>query len=205
MIRHGRHQPFFVALIILALLMACQLGDISQLVSEVTKPTPVPTLETIETPVLEPRPDFIQAVGPEEYSIVPKALYDLVLEGSVGYSITKSLLGFKSSICVRPLLRPLIEQGDYFEDSDIGEQMIWDRMALLVDDEPMEAHGIVYNGGLPARPPSDSPMRGDTAWIEGGDYCWKAPLEVGRHQVTFQFRQTSGKVAEYSWVFEISE
>ena len=165
--------------------------------------TLIPTLAKMSLPTLLPRPNYIQVVGPEEYTVVPIALYNYFPVGVVGHGIDSSgslEQGFQSSICVRPLLEPLVQKGD-----DFDEQEIWDRMELLADGEVMNAYLQVFSRGLPAIPKPESPLGSDTRWIEGGDYCWYAPLGIGHHEVIFRFRQTSGDVQEYIWYFEIGE
>jgi hypothetical protein len=195
----------FLASVILAPLVSCRTEVSYEPASEEKVPESAPTLTKIDVPVSEPRPEFIQAVSPEEYGTVPRSLYDLSLEGVVGHGIASPEQGFRSSICVRPLLRPLVEKGDRFEDSPAGEQLIWDRMTLKVDGDIMQAYGTVYNRGLPILSDPEGPLGENTLWLEGGDYCWKAPMEAGRHQVVFQFRRTSGEVAQYSWLLEITD
>jgi hypothetical protein len=150
---------------------------------------------------LQPRPEFIQLVGPVEYSIVESDFYHFERPGD-GISITWAMNGgFESAICVKPLLRPLIEKGDYLLDiSDM-----WERMTLLVDGEPKEPYGSSGFGAptLLGAPNLLSEEEQETQWLTGTDYCWRAPLETGVHDVVFQIRQTSGDVHEYQWLFEI--
>lgn len=73
------------------------------------QPTPVPTLAKMAMPTLSARPAFVQATWPEEYTVVPLALYYYTPEGIVGHGIGSLKNGFQSSICVRPFLEPLIQ------------------------------------------------------------------------------------------------
>lgn len=190
---------FLIFIFILPLVSCTKNGSTPSL--ETGLPSSMATVAWIETPTYEERPEFIAAVSPPESVIIPFELYHHFSEASIGHGIVDIEDGFHSSICVRPSLRFLVQPGDILLD----EHLIWERMDLLVNGAPMEAYNKVFQRGLPMGSTSDGPARSDTAWIEGDTYCWKAPLEKGRWQATFQFRQTSGDVKTYTWNFEIRE
>ena len=166
-------------------------------------PTPIITLPKLNIPTFEARPNFIEAITPEEYSIIPVSLYihtEIGVEETLSAFRIGNVIGFASSICVRPFLEPLVQTGDNF----LHSKQLQERMELWVDDYLMEKHNFVLYG-LAVIPEPNSVLGNNTNWIEGADYCWKAPLNVGQHQAIFRFLQTSGDIQEYIWYFEISE
>lgn len=111
-----------------------------------------PTLATMVMPTVELRPDFIQAVAPKEYRIVPLGLYSYVPEGIAGYGIGAFDLdipsslepGYQSTICVRPLARLLVQEGDDFGSTREKEEKFKERMDLFVDGEMKENDPAYY-------------------------------------------------------------
>lgn len=176
---------------------APQIAEVTRIVGEEARPTAtLPPFLLMEVAPVQPRPDFVQLVGPLEYSIVDSDFYHLTPEGVGGIRITGTMRnGFQSAICVRPFMRELVQQGDNFNKLPI----LWDRMTLLVDGEQKESYGHSGLGLTVWLSEEDQ----ETQWIEGEDYCWFAPLQSGIHEVAFQFRQTSGDIQEYKWLFEI--
>lgn len=176
-----------------------QIAEVTRIVGEEARPTAtLPPFPLMEVAPVQPRPDFVQLVGPLEYSIVDSDFYHLTPEGVGGIRITGTMRnGFQSAICVRPIIRELVQQGDNFSELPT----LWDRMTLLVDGEQKESYGI-SGLGLPVWLSEEDQ---ETQWIEGEDYCWFAPLLSCIHEVAFQFRQTSGDIQEYKWLFEIGD
>lgn len=166
-------------------------------------PTPIATLPKQNIPTLEARPNFIEAITPREYSIIPLSFYihtEIGVEETLKTARIGNVIGFASSICVRPFLEPLVQTGDNF----LRSGKIQERMELWIDNNLMEKHNFVLYG-LAVIPGPDSQLGDNTNWVEGADYCWKAPLTVGQHKAIFYFQQTSGDIQEYTWYFEISE
>lgn len=176
-----------------------QIAEVTRIIVEDVRPTPtLPPFPMMDVAPIQPRPDFVQLVGPLEYSIVHSDFYHLTAEGVGGIRITGTMRnGFQSAICVRPFIRELIQQGDNFSELPI----LWDRMTLLVDGEQKERYGS-SGLGLPVWLSEEDQ---ETQWVEGEDYCWFTPLQLGIHEVAFQFRQTSGDIQEYKWLFEIGD
>lgn len=168
--------------------------------------TPYPTLAAMDMPIMQLRPDFIQAVAPKEYRKVPLDLYNDIPEGIVGYGIGAFDLGissslepgYQSAICVRPLARLLVQEGDDFGSTRKNEEMFKERMELFVDGEVREMTQPTIDKGL-----LEVVGNWETVWIEGADYCWAVSLDIGSHKVTFRYHQTSGNIREYTWYFEI--
>lgn len=163
-------------------------------------PTPFPTLSKMDMQPLQPPPEYITQVSPEEYSIVRQAIYNG--QSPNGYFVPRSSIqplyyGYQSTICIKLLLSPLVQSGDIFLD----DESVYERMELLVDSETVPLNLNVVHFGLPVIDPATNQL----GWIDGDDHCWLANLEVGKHEVLFRFHQTSGTIQEYSWYFEISE
>lgn len=194
---------------ILVLLGACTSGEgvptsTKEIQSAATKDISSLLLQMgfMERQPVQPRPNFIQAVSPEEYTIVPVDLYNY---SPSDIKVVKSATGdpkdgYQSTICLRLSGEPLAQEGDDLtKDGEMGK-----RMGLYVNDVQMKITNSVQ-AGVPVITMPKDPNEIQTSWIEGDDYCWKAPLRPGEHKVVFTFRQTSGNLLEYIWYFEISE
>lgn len=163
--------------------------------SDTTSLSQLPLLDEIP---LQPRPDYINGISPPEYSIVPWALFEYDMPDIKHLGLKDVESGFERSICVDFFFDPLVEPNDYIVDSNI----IVERMTLLVNGEVMRT---ASSGGMHMGTQSHHPAI-NAIWVSGHDTeCWEAPLRPGRHEVKFQFVQTSGTVAEYVWYFQISK
>jgi hypothetical protein len=158
--------------------------------------SPVPTSTPILLPTAQPRPDFIRGVGPEESSVVSLKTYEAEYSQVVGMRDLET--GYASTVCVRPDISHLVQKGDYFADTE----SVLERVELRVDDVQREV-AVSSNGLLDIEVLRD----GEVYARFGGPYafCWHAPVGVGTHVVSFQFRQTSGDIKEYSWYFAVTE
>ncbi|WP_420628355.1 hypothetical protein [Candidatus Leptofilum sp.] len=159
-------------------------------------------IRIMEMTPIQPRPNYIQAVSPKEYSIVPLDIYRYSPAGIeiIGSATDNPEEGYQSTICLRVSSEPLAEEGD--DLTPLGEME--KRMALYVNYTQMEMTGSVLKT-LPVIHMPENPDDVRTAWLTPADYCWKAPLTLGQHQIEFTFQQTSGKVEHYTWVLEIVE
>jgi hypothetical protein len=72
----------------------------------------------------------------------------------------------------------------------------------LVDGNPVEWGNYIVRTLLAERVEPDGTI---TPWSPPHTPCWHAPVGLGRHEATFQFRQTSGDIQSYTWYFEIVE
>jgi hypothetical protein len=165
-------------------------------------PTPTESLPIVTatpgkmdmSPVMA-RPDYVSYVSPEEYTIVPIGPYN---QGADALGHGDLFWGYQSNICITLDLGPLVQTGDVLiEDREIAS-----RIELLVDERaqtwrPEES----LNQAVAGSKLDDE----TTSWSGPLIYCWDAPLDPGRHEVTFKFRQTSGDIQEYTWHFEIVE
>jgi hypothetical protein len=106
--------------------------------------------------------------------------------------------GYASTTCVAPDLDYLVQKGDDFADAE----SVLERITLSVDGEEREVADwldmLLYIEML---------QDGEVYARFGGPYvfCWHAPVGVGMHLASFQFRQTSGDIKEYSWHFAVTE
>lgn len=174
-------------------------------------PSPVPTLVKMDRAIVEPRPDFISALRPPEYYIVPLSLYNYHAEGVVVTTVPEYepmnprtyAYGFQTSICIEPKMELLIQEGDKLTDFE-GDERPEERMELFVDGKLVEPGPGGSLSGLLYVPPTREPESPRTEAIVAAGYCWKVPLSVGKHEVTYRFHQTSGDIKAYTWYFEIS-
>lgn len=178
-----------ITLVILLMIFASACaGDIA---------TPLPT----SLPVTEPIPDCILDVQPAPASRVSFEWYQANLNDDSIYEGYRpvSELGHKSNVCVYLDFGPLIQSGDEL----ISNEEYFNRVALYVDSkklEPKPDEQLAYLEGLLLYPEiGPGTVSGMPYW-----FCWPAPLEVGVHRATFQFRQTDGTLFEFSWSFEIT-
>jgi hypothetical protein len=158
--------------------------------------SPAPTSTPIVLSTAQPRPDFINEVGPEESSVLSLEVYEAEYSHVVGMRNLET--GYASTVCLSPDLDYLVQKGDDFADAE----SVLARIELRVDGEEREVADwldrlldieMLQDGEVYAR--------------FGGPYvfCWHAPVGVGVHLVSFQFRQTSGDIKEYSWYFAVTE
>jgi hypothetical protein len=206
---------FYLVLLIgssLILFAACTPQELEPVPVE-RRLTPVPTLVKMENAIVEPRPNFISALTPPEYYIVPISLYNYHPEGvfMLGVSDYDPMapdsyeFGFQSSICIKPRIELLIQQGDIFVQRNQEGERLEERMELFINGKLVEAGVAGIAGGLIYDQPTQEPQSLRTIGIIGAGYCWKVPLSVGQHEVTFRFHQTSGDIKTYTWHFEISQ
>jgi len=147
-------------------------------------------------PTLQPRPEFIVRVSPEESSRVPWWVYKGEFEQGPGFRDAEE--GFASMVCIEPDLGALVQDGDHFIADTIDE-----RMELIVDGIPRSSTTGLVRGSIVDNL-KDLESREVLSTFPGFyNLCWSAPVGRGIHQVTFRFRQTSGDIQEYVWQFEI--
>jgi hypothetical protein len=149
-------------------------------------------------------------VSPSESSQVPASLFRAP-DGSQGDSpfLPDPRVGYGSTVCVEfsggP---PLWQPGDDFTDFAV----VSERVTLLVDGRIFSeiVGGSQFLSIIGLDPEAyDPPELYDEVKekLKFGVYtfCWRADLETDVHMATFQFRQTSGEVQEYSWHFAITK
>jgi hypothetical protein len=92
----------------------------------------------------------------------------------------------------------LVQKGDDFADTE----SVLERIELRVDGEERDLVSG-WDGLLDIEVQEE----GEFYARFGGPYvfCWHAPVGVGVHLVSFQFRQTSGDIKEYTWYFAVAE
>jgi len=104
--------------------------------------------------------------------------------------------GYGSKICAELNVYDLVQKGDDFTDAE----QVLNRIEVEVDGAPRSGDGLIEVYSLMAWEENGKTV---AQWSGPFSFCWKAPLEIGTHQVSFQFRQTTGDVQEYLWQFEI--
>jgi len=158
--------------------------------------SPAPTSTPIVLPTAQPRPDFISKVGPEESSILSLETYETEYVHAIGMRNLET--GYASTVCVEPDLGYLVQKGDDFADME----SVLGCIELRVDGEEREVAD-----GLDRLLDIEVLQDGEVYARFGGPYvfCWHAPVGVGVHLVSFQFRQTSGDIKEYTWYFAVTE
>ena len=147
-------------------------------------------------PTLQPRPEFIIRVSPEESSRVPWWVYKGEFVKVIGFHQAKD--GFASMVCVEPHLEALVQDGDHFISNTVDE-----RMELIVDGIPRSSTTGLVRGSRAYKLKDLESREVLSSCPSFYSLCWSAPVGRGIHQVTFRFRQTSGDVQEYAWQFEI--
>jgi hypothetical protein len=158
--------------------------------------SPTPTSTPIVLPTAPPRPDFISEVGPEESSVLSLETYEAEYSHVVGMRNLET--GFASTVCLSPDLGYLVQKGDDFIDTE----SVLQRIELRVDGEERE-----IADWLDRLLDVEKLQDGEVYARFGGPYifCWHAPVGTGTHLVSFQFRQTSGDIKEYTWYFAVTE
>ena len=146
------------------------------------------------------RPTYILDVSPTESLMMPLSLYEADgknyrTEKTDSYiGVRRAEVGYNSSICVELDLTDLVEPGDDFREVS----SITERITVIVD-------GLILTEIIDWSYLPDFWGRGTARWGGPYTYCWSSPLDVGIHEVLFQFRQTTGHVRSYRWSFTITE
>lgn len=179
---------------------------ISIITSSCAEPkNPANDVGKMDVPTVHARPTYIKEIAPEEYFVIPYALYNkepppeiiAVGPGSVEE-------GFRSNLCLEIDLKLLVQKGDNLSNFE----QISPHLKLFVDGQEITDFGTSLFRSTLAY--ADFEVENDfqtaqTRWITGTNFCWIVPLTPGTHEALFQFHQTSGDVQEYRWQFEISE
>jgi hypothetical protein len=173
-------------------------GDAGSASTDAVTSMPIPTTQ--------PRPRFLIDVSPAESTSIPLSLFEQP-DGWQGtrVSFPDPAYGYDSLICVMvDVGPPLWQPGDDFTEHD--DLAVFERMALLVDEQILSEMAVKFAFiGLLERNSQAEPDKEKEDWIGPYTACWKAELDIGLHKATFQFRQTSGHVQEYSWHFALTE
>lgn len=166
-------------------------------------PANVVTLKVTPVSLMTPRarPAYILDVSPTESLMIPLSLYEADRKeqhveetGTYIVGVRRAEIGYNSSICVELDLTNLVAPGDDFRETSL----ITERITVIVNG--LALMEIIDRSYLPV-----FYMRGTARWGGPYTYCWSAPLDVGIHEVLFQFRQTTGHVRSYRWNFTITK
>lgn len=174
-------------LLLLPIFSSCSINDSGEF------NTPLPTIE--------PRPAFIIETAPTESQILPISLF----EASVGeprgqLDVWHDIDGYQSDVCLKIETVLLAQDGDNF----LNESKVEDRITLLVDGEK-PSHIMVMSAAIDGLRIVDAEGQILKMGVEPRAICSAVNLQVGRHDVLFQFRQTSGDVLEYRWQFGLTD
>lgn len=153
-------------------------------------------------PTLQPKPEFVLEVVPRESQVLPLTVYrGEIYKGGQGYSELAladwdKISGYNSEICLK------IDGVDQVGDDFTQPSTITNRVSMQVDRvEVIDIYGGLVS--LEAVRVVDTNgqvlMRGVGTKV----VCGIVALDVGVHKVQFQFRQTSGTILEYEWLFEL--
>lgn len=201
---------YFSILVGMSLILSCTTTQITPSSID-SEPTTVPPLANISNGFIKPRPEYIAAISPPENYIIPLDLYNFYPEGRVdrrallydAKDISTFQDGFDRQICVRPLIEKLVQPGDFFvEGNGEGEKLV-DRITFFVNDQMITMKPYENGGNTIVLTPSPTTPR--SMWTENVSYCWEVQLDVGTHEITFSFLQSSGEAKTYVWFYEITE
>ncbi|MEM7117216.1 MAG: hypothetical protein AAF614_32585 [Chloroflexota bacterium] len=147
-------------------------------------------------PTIEPRPDFVRKVSPPESMAIPYDTYhykhpDFTTYGLVDIETAREL-DYKSEICLDIDLGELVQPGDNLAMDDATSE----RFQLIVNRGEILAEASNGLGGAVLVTDSTDPK---STWEHYTIFCWFVPLELGTHELTLKFQQTSGDIQKYSW------
>ena len=178
-----------LAVILLSILTACNYHNYT-----------TPTL----LPVFEPQPDFILDAQPAPMSEIGLDWYEADLMSEFGLDSYEGgrpvyKVGHRYNVCILLDVSPLLQAGDQF----VTYQQVIERTSLSINGlkitpefDPYWSHPeILYL--YPQLGPDTK--AGAPYWL-----CWPIELQVGIHQVSFQFQQTNGNHVSYTWSFKIT-
>lgn len=199
---------FFDLISLLGILVIVGCGNSGTPVTLSSDPTTklIP-LEALPTP--QPRPSFIRDISPPESSIVSLDLYRANLDEGTAYEgVRFEDCGYNTSICVVVDMGALLQKGDRLAEW----RDILDRISVSVDDNHLTETTYVnwldyavytkdIDGGAGYIVTHTTNALG-AAWTV---FCWYADVDVGNHEVVFEFRQTSGEIQEHRWHFAITD
>lgn len=158
-------------------------------------------------PIIQERPNFVLDVAPREGLILTTSMFEAIPYRKGEIAIDEMLLtefenisAYKSLVCLK--VDNIAEIGDDFtEPSEIVS-----RVAMYIDDLEIEN---IYAGSLSFEAIRVVDVNNGQVLMQGvgpKSICGKAhPLSAGVHEVLFQFRQTSGNILEYRWLFGLEE
>lgn len=152
----------------------------------------------VTPPIIQLRPDFILATSPRESTHLPITIFERYGMDARSADIWEDISGYDSLVCLKVETSRLAQNGDDF----IEPTKVQERISILVDDAKV---GKVYVTSILLQSIHVIDANGEylMTGIEPKLICGEVDLSVGVHKVLFQFRQTSGDVLEYEWLFEL--
>ncbi|NJN53521.1 MAG: hypothetical protein HC804_01475 [Anaerolineae bacterium] len=160
-------------------------------------PSAVVTTSTI-LPTIQARPSFVLETLPRESQVLRLSEFEAIGEPIELVDDWDTVTIYDSQICLK--IDNYAQAGDDFTDP----VKVVERVTLLVDSKPVDEIGA---GGvtLEAIRVVDSDGQILMQGVGPQLVCGKTDLQIGFHEVMFQFRQTSGNLLEYQWKFELTE
>jgi len=157
-------------------------------------------------PIIQERPNFVLDVAPREGLILTTNMFEAIPDQKDEIVFDEMLLtefenisAYKSLVCLN--VDNIAEGGDDFmQPSEIAS-----RVTMYIDDLEIEN---IYVGSLSFEAIRVVDTNGQVLMqgVEPKSICGKAhPLGAGVHEALFQFRQTSGNILEYRWLFGLEE
>jgi hypothetical protein len=158
-------------------------------------------------PIIQERPNFVLDVAPREGMILTTNMFEAIPDPKDGIIVFderlltefENISAYRSLVCLN--VDNIAEVGDDFSESS----EIVSRVTMYVDNQKIEnihAAGLYLTAIQVVDTNGQVLMQG----IGPKSICGKAhPLGVGVHEVLFQFRQTSGNILEYRWLFGLEE
>lgn len=158
--------------------------------------------------IQQTRPAFVEETSPKEFDSIPLSLFNADLTETyleeTGVYILSHLghpdIGYKSSVCLEVESGGLAQPGDdFFEFETFIE-----RTTLSVNDKPLPE---ISGGHINLTLTDVEDKNGETIVRGVGPavICGKVILDVGLHNVRFEFEQASGDIQSYTWQFELTE
>lgn len=137
----------------------------------------------IPLPPIEPRPQFILDVEPEENS-------------STDFRQYKDKNHFNNNICIELDLWHIAQSGDTLSSGEMAlrSDLLVNRREMPLDSELMVATLTIFE------------IDGQETQISGPvTLCWEAQIPPGLHLAHLTIKQTDGNVLSYRWNFIISK
>lgn len=167
------------------------------------------TATNMPTPltIIQERPNFVLDVAPREGLILTTNMFEAIPDRKDEIVIDERLLtefenisAYRSLVCLN--VDNIAEVGDDFSESS----EIVSRVTMYIDNQKIEN---IHADGLNFTAIQVVDANSGQVLMQGigpKSICGKAhPLGAGVHEVLFQFRQTSGNILEYRWLFGLEE
>lgn len=136
----------------------------------------------VRLPTLQPMPDYIIALSPKPFEIIPFAFY--VSGESQVVGLPGIDLAGQPTICIQ------------YNLTSLGSFSVSHATLLINKLHTTPIAGVIEESRI-----SRCGMGFGTC--RDRNLCWGAPFKVGIHEVVFQLHFKSGEVEEYIWYYEV--